>query len=143
MDWNTGLPSARRDSGLAELKQLNAMGVLWLDGTSVTDAGLVHLNERPSLTSLSLKNTRVSDAGLMRMKGLTRLRCLQLGTTRATDMGVAELQRVPELKIRELTHSHSHTGRRAEKTSISPNRLQLPPSMQLVTRTETPCTVRC
>lgn len=80
------------DAGLANLKGLNHLKVLYLDNPSVSDAGMQHLAALASLTSLSLGTAQVSDAGLRHLQPLSRLAGLSLVHTQVGDAGLAHLK---------------------------------------------------
>jgi len=86
------------DAGLAHLKGLTALEVLYLDHTFVGDAGLAHLKGLTALETLDLDNTQVSDAGLAHLKGLTALERLYLDGTQISDAGLAHLKGLTALE---------------------------------------------
>jgi Leucine-rich repeat (LRR) protein len=59
----------------------------------VTDAGLVNLKGLNDLVTLDLDGTSVTDDGLANLKGLRNLQRLDLSNTQVTDEGVAALQK--------------------------------------------------
>jgi Leucine-rich repeat (LRR) protein len=61
--------------------------------SSVCDAGLAHLKGLSGLSILYLNGNRVSDAGIAHLKGLANLSTLPLPRTQVTDAGVKELRR--------------------------------------------------
>ena len=97
------------DIGLEHLKEIPALGHLYLDGTKVTDAGLVHLKGHTIPYHLGLRNTRVTDAGLVHLKEVITFRGsdwffpgfrkLDLGGTRITGTRLAHLQPLGLLQL--------------------------------------------
>ena len=80
------------DTDLANFRDCQMIGDLFLDGTRVTDAGLACLESLKDLRDLGLRRTQVTDAGLIHLRGLTALESLQLDDTQVTDAGLVHLQ---------------------------------------------------
>lgn len=95
----TGLDDAK----IIALRRLNALRVLYQDGTpSVTDAGLSHLVVLPTLEVLDLEgSTDITDRGLPELRLLGNLRWLDLsGCTRLSEEAIKELRRgLPHCEI--------------------------------------------
>jgi len=71
-----------------------------LSGTGVTDGGLAHLKGLTGMKMLFLGKTKVTDAGLVHLKGMTGLEGLLLQNTKVTDAGVKKLRAaLPKCKI--------------------------------------------
>ena len=67
----------------------------------MTDAGLALLKGLPQLQMLYLYGTQVTDAGLAHLKGLSRLRRIGLSDTQVTGVGVARLKvALPTAEVR-------------------------------------------
>jgi hypothetical protein len=92
--------SALSDAGIARLKGLTDLTMLYLQCTQVTDAGLANLSGLKNLQILDLSGTQVSDLGLAHLKRLTKLKWLSLQGTRVTETGVSDLKQArPGLTI--------------------------------------------
>jgi hypothetical protein len=89
--------TALGDGDLVQLKPLNGLHRLVLDGTAVTNAGLAHLKDLPALTELLLARTQVSDDGLEQLKPLKGLRVLGLDGCPIRGIGLDQLQELPQL----------------------------------------------
>ena len=87
------------DAALANLKGLETLQKLTLNGTPVTDAGLEHLKGLTGLQKLYLVDTKVTDAGLEHLKGLAGLQVLSLVGTQVTDAGLDHLKGLGNLQI--------------------------------------------
>ncbi len=90
------------DQSIGHLAGLQHLGVLELNGTSITDAGLKHLGSVTSLKHLNLYSTRVSDAGLAELQRLPNLKQLMLDKTRVTDAGLRHLKKLSGLERLDL-----------------------------------------
>jgi WD40 repeat protein/Leucine-rich repeat (LRR) protein len=92
--------TAITDAGVASLKDLKSLEILWLRGTKVSDAGLAHIAGLSNLTFISLDNTAITDDGLKHIEKLGNLRLLNLNSTGVTAEGVKKLQAIiPHCKI--------------------------------------------
>jgi serine/threonine protein kinase len=89
------------DAGLAQLKEIKGLALLYLDGTKVSGAGLAQLKELKSPGLLSLSGTQVTDAGLAQLKEIKGLRVLGLAHTKVSDAGLANLK-----ELKSLIHLH-------------------------------------
>jgi hypothetical protein len=79
---------------------MTEMFELGLEGTNITDAGLAHLKGMHKLRLLWLSQTRITDAGLKHLHGLAGLRIVRVPGTKVTDAGVAALKTaLPECRI--------------------------------------------
>lgn len=87
------------DDALANLKGLDKLQKLTLNGTKITDAGLEHLKGLAGLQKLYLVDTKVGDAGLEHLKGLAGLQVLSLVGTQVTDAGLEHLKGLSNLQI--------------------------------------------
>ncbi len=85
---NTGVS----DDGLANLRGLTNLRMLFVDGTQISDVGLEHLRESTDVWGLSLAQTLVTDKGLEHLTGLTNLELLLLDGTLVSDAGLEQLQ---------------------------------------------------
>ena len=87
------------DTGLAQLSGLTDLIILATGGSRVTDAGLAHLHDLGRLQILSISESPVTDAGLDYLRGLKNLRELALGHTNVSDEGLAALRvELPSLR---------------------------------------------
>lgn len=76
---------------------------LQLSGTRVSNAGLAHLRHLTGLKVLWLYDTPISDAGLVHLRGLTGLRVLNLRSTLTSTAAVDVLQDVlPQCEFRRV-----------------------------------------
>ncbi len=87
------------DVDLAELGGLTKLECLLLGGTAVTDAGLAHLSCLTNLKVLAVSDTAVTDAGLVHLSGMTSLEVLAVNDTAVTSAGVVHLSRLTKLEI--------------------------------------------
>jgi hypothetical protein len=99
LDRVTGLscPKSTTDSGLAHIRELDRLQLLYLSGTQITDAGLIHMRELKHLQQLSLSNTKITDAGLIHIRQLKNLQELYLPGTQITDAGLVHLRELKNL----------------------------------------------
>lgn len=76
---------------------------LQLSGTRVSNAGLAHLRHLTGLKVLWLYDTPISDAGLVHLQGLTGLRVLNLRSTLTSTAAVDALQdALPQCEFRRV-----------------------------------------
>ena len=91
------------DDKIAALRRLNALRVLYQDGSPrVTDVGLSHLVAFTTLEVLDLEwSTAITDQGLKELELLGNLRWLDLtGCTQLSERAVQDLdRRLPECEI--------------------------------------------
>lgn len=94
-------PQASTDlSSLAKLHP-DDLQYLQLSSTRVNNAGLAHIKGLMGLRVLWLYDTQVSDAGLLHLYGLTGLRVLNLRSTLVSTAGVDALQHaLPQCEFR-------------------------------------------
>jgi serine/threonine protein kinase/WD40 repeat protein/Leucine-rich repeat (LRR) protein len=76
------------DVGIASLRNLTSLEVLWLRRTKVTDESMRHLSKLSRLHFLDLTGTSVTDAGLVPLKGLAALKTLSLDSLSITSEGL-------------------------------------------------------
>jgi len=86
------------DAALAPLKELPALTALTVMSPAVTDAGLDQVKELKNLTMLFLTGSKVGDPGIERIKELPNLQVLALSRTEVTDAGLDALKDVKTLK---------------------------------------------
>src|SRR5262249_36899077 len=87
------------DVGVQELKQLNSLKALHLNGTRINDEALKELLQLEGLQELSLNGTPITDSGLKTLGKMKRLSCLTLIETKVTDAGMAELKVHKDMQI--------------------------------------------
>ena len=95
-DTDAVLVARLDDKKIAALRRLNALRVLYQDGSpNVTDVGLTHLVAFPTLEALDLEwSTGITDQGLKELQLLGGLRWLDLtGCTQLSEPAVQELRR--------------------------------------------------
>jgi hypothetical protein len=95
--------SPQSATDLSSLSTLRAddLQYLQLSGTRVSNAGLAHLRNLTGLKVLWLYDTPISDAGLVHLRGLTGLRVLNLRSTLASTAAVDALQdALPQCEFR-------------------------------------------
>jgi hypothetical protein len=95
-DTDAVLVASLDDEKIAALRRLNALRVLYQDGSpEVTDVGLSYLVAFPTLEALDLEwSTEITDQGLKELQLLDRLRWLDLtGCTQLSDGAVQDLRR--------------------------------------------------
>ena len=85
------------DAGLAHLAG-KPLTNLVVTNCPITDAGLAVVKALPALSLVYLNNVPITDAGLAHLESARRLRTLNLGGTRATDTGVLVALRGKSLK---------------------------------------------
>ena len=83
--------TAVTDAGLAHLKNLTTLKLLFLDETNVSDAGMKHLAGLRWMRHLYLGSTQVTDAGIVHFKGMGDLFALGLQKTKTGDAGLKHL----------------------------------------------------
>jgi internalin A len=93
------------DAGLAHLRGLRQLALLYLDNTKVSDTGLANLNALAQLKVLDLEDTRVTDAGLVHLRGLTQLEDLYLDSSQVRDAGLVHLQALTVLQFLHLDNT--------------------------------------
>jgi hypothetical protein len=102
-DTDAVLVAGLDDDKIAALRRLNALRVLYQDGSSeVTDVGLSHLVAFPTLEALDLEgSTEISDQGLQELQLIGGLRWLDLtGCTQLSARAVQDLRRtLPKCEI--------------------------------------------
>jgi hypothetical protein len=86
------------DSAVAILKDLSGLNSLTLMSPQVTDAALDSVKALANLNMLFLTNSKVSDAGLSKLKDLKNLKVLALSRTQVTDKGLDSLKEIKGLK---------------------------------------------
>lgn len=79
------------DEGLSHIEDLLNLRTLDLRATSIGDAGLAHLSRLVNLTSLNLTHTNITNDGLKHLKPLNKLEQLSISGTAVTYGGVARL----------------------------------------------------
>jgi hypothetical protein len=95
------IPQASTDLSPLAALQPDDLQYLQLSGTRVNNAGLAHLKGLTGLRVLWLYDTQVSDAGLVHLRGLTGLRVLNLRSTLVSTGGVDALQQaLPQCEFR-------------------------------------------
>ena len=89
------------DAGIAHLRGVKHLRLLYIGGTKITNKGLAHVGALEELTDLGLIECRgISDDGLVHLKGLGRLRTLALtGSPGITDTGLPHLRKLSSLKF--------------------------------------------
>jgi hypothetical protein len=65
---NIGRCPKLTDATLAEMKNLERLSTLWVDGTAVTDKGLVELEGHKPLSSLAIEKSKVTKDGVAKLK---------------------------------------------------------------------------
>ncbi len=108
------------DAGLAHIKGLTQLELLYLKGSQVTDQGLALLAGLASLEKLDLSGTKVTSAGLVHLKGLTSLKLLRLARTGVRDEGLENLYNLKDLTLLDLG------GTKIRKESLEALRKALP-----------------
>jgi hypothetical protein len=94
-------PQASTDLSPLAALQPDDLQYLQLSSTRVNNAGLAHLRRLTGLRVLWLYDTQVSDAGLVHLQGLSGLRVLNLRSTLVTRAGVDALQEIlPQCEFR-------------------------------------------
>jgi len=94
-------PQASTDLSPLAALQGDDLQYLQLSGTRVNNAGLAHLKGLTGLRVLWLYDTQVSDMGLVHLQGLTGLRVLNLRSTLVSVGGVDALQQaLPQCEFR-------------------------------------------
>ena len=94
-------PQASTDLSPLAALQPDDLQYLQLSGTRVNNAGLAHIKGLTGLRVLWLYDTQVSDAGLVHLRGLTGLRVLNLRSTLVSTGGVDALQQaLPQCEFR-------------------------------------------
>ena len=94
-------PQASTDLSPLAALQPDDLQYLQLSGTRVNNAGLAHIKRLTGLRVLWLYDTQVSDAGLVHLQGLTGLRVLNLRSTLVSVGGVDALQQaLPQCEFR-------------------------------------------
>jgi|SRR3954447_5430722 hypothetical protein len=102
-DTDAVLVARLDDDKIAALRRLNALRVLYQDGSPrVTDVGLSHLVAFPTLEALDLAwSTEITDQGLKEVQLIGGLRWLDLtGCTQLSGRAVQDLRRsLPKCEI--------------------------------------------
>jgi hypothetical protein len=102
-DTDSVLVAALDDQKIAALRRLNALRVLYHDGSSlITDVGLSRLVAFPTLEALGLEwSTEITDQGLKELQLIGGLRWLDLtGCTQLSERAVQDLRRtLPKCEI--------------------------------------------
>ncbi len=94
-------PQASTDLSPLAALQGDDLQYLQLSGTRVNNAGLAHIKGLTGLRVLWLYDTQVSDTGLVHLQGLTGLRVLNLRSTLVSVGGVDALQQaLPQCEFR-------------------------------------------
>ncbi len=124
------------DNGLANLKDLPALGSLFIENTRVTDAGLTHLVGLHKLSYLRLAGTEVTDAGVKQMSELPNLTNVSLGGTHVTDAGLLHLRKLSKLKYLLLSQPKIRESKPIELTSAEQRAFGLGKRPLSVTPTE-------
>jgi len=94
-------PQASTDLSPLAALQSDDLQYLQLSGTRVNNAGLAHIRGLTGLRVLWLYDTQVSDAGLIHLRGLAGLRVLNLRSTLVSVGGVDALQQaLPQCEFR-------------------------------------------
>jgi len=94
-------PQASTDLSPLAVLQPDDLQYLQLSSTRVNNAGLAHIKGLTGLRVLWLYDTQVSDAGLVPLYGLTGLRVLNLRSTLVSSAGVDALQQaLPQCEFR-------------------------------------------
>jgi hypothetical protein len=91
------------DQGLAHLRSLNKLRVLYLYDCSVTGVGATHLASLPNLTALELRWSPLTPEGILELGKLRRLTYLGLGNTPVTDDDLPTLKTLTNLKELRLS----------------------------------------
>ena len=94
------------DSDLEDLRYVNELEVLNLDGTDVTGAGLKYLKECGRLRQVSLDGCRIKDGALAQVGNLRELEELSLKRTDVSDEGLNALRHLDKLKLLHLEHTN-------------------------------------
>ncbi len=94
--------SAISDAGMENLRDLNSLVMLDLDGTSITDVGLAHLRGLKNMEGLILGDTQITSAGLQNLSGMVKLTGLRLAGTRIDDQGLLHLKNMSDMTILDL-----------------------------------------
>lgn len=79
-------------AGLAHLKGLKNLQVLWLGGTAADDEGMRHLADLPALETLKVTGTKVSDACIEELARSPRLYQFNYSGSKITRDGIARLK---------------------------------------------------
>jgi hypothetical protein len=90
------------DAGLAHLRPMTGLKLLFLRDTGATDAGLAHLAGLTQIQTLSLYGCQISGMGLVHLKSMTRLKYLGLPDTQVTDTAVEPLAALGSLKTLDV-----------------------------------------
>jgi uncharacterized protein (TIGR03067 family) len=91
-----------------QIRALDQVTGLHLNGSRVTDAGLASLEGIDNIGHINLAKTAIGDAGLSHLKKMTHLGLLIVSNTYVTDAGLASLkQSLPHLRITNLTRLES------------------------------------
>ena len=94
-------PQASTDLSPLAALHTDDLQYLQLSSTRVNNAGLAHIKGLTGLRVLWLYDTQVSDAGLVHLYGLTGLRVLNLRSTLVSNAGVDALQHaLPQCEFR-------------------------------------------
>ena len=97
----TGAPEWLRkivgDDRIKQVRLLDRVVDVSLNGTGISDAELPYLSRLTHLRKLYLAKTAVTDAGLVHLGRLTKLRELCLNWTVVTDAGLDQLNRLPTI----------------------------------------------
>jgi hypothetical protein len=94
-------PQASTDLSPLAALQPDDLQYLQLSGTRVTNVGLAHVRALTGLRVLWLYDTQISDAGLVHLQGLSGLRVLNLRSTLVSRAGVDALQAaLPQCEFR-------------------------------------------
>jgi RNA polymerase sigma factor (sigma-70 family) len=86
------------DAGLKELRSLQNLSLLKLEGTKVTGASLKTVGKLMNLEWVSLAETKIAGNHLAHLRSLEKLRYLNLRATRTDDAGLRHLRGFKNLK---------------------------------------------
>lgn len=93
-----GLMGPVTGAGLARLKTMESLALLWLIGTEVDDEGLAYLAALASLDTIYLwSNNRISGVGFRHFMEAERLRKLDFYRTPVNDEGAGYISQIPSL----------------------------------------------
>lgn len=91
--------------GLARLKDLPNVQVVYIDNGQFNDAAVAALKDLARLNSLTVMSPQVTDAALESLKGMTDLNMLFLTGTKVGDPGLAHLKGLKNLKVLALSRT--------------------------------------
>ena len=86
------------NAGVASLRGLKELRLLYLGEAKVTDAGIAHLKGLSNLEELDVSETGITSASAATFKLLTALKTLSVSKTKFSDAGTAQLVELKNLK---------------------------------------------